>query len=139
MIPDDCAILIDSRPQPGIEPADVETVLRQALERAQALDPEARYELELTDRKAPHLIARDHPLVETMAEAYRAVVGSDPLYGGGSWLADTASTGHLVPTVIFGPGREPVYMPNEWLAVEDIDLATRVYAATAARVLAPDG
>ena len=138
MIPDDCTILIDSRPQPGIEAEQVEAVLRDAIDRARAIDPEASYELELVDRKAPHLIARDHPLVQTLAEAYRTVVGSEPDYGGGSWLADTASTGHLLPTVIFGPGREPVYMPNEWLAVEDIELATRVYTATAARLLAPD-
>ncbi|TMJ94597.1 MAG: M20 family metallopeptidase [Actinobacteria bacterium] len=138
MIPDDCTILIDSRPHPGIEPEQVETVLRQAMDRAQARDPEARYDLELVDRKAPHLIERDHLLVRTLAEAYRAVVGSEPEYGGGSWLADTASTGHLLPTVIFGPGREPVYMPNEWLAVEDIHLAARVYTVTAGRLLAGD-
>ena len=59
-------------------------------------------------------------------------------YGGGSWLADTASFGNLVPTVIFGPGREPVYMPNEWLATEDIEIAAQVYAATAAILLASD-
>ena len=40
--------------------------------------------------------------------------------------------------MIFGPGREPVYMPNEWLATEDIELAARVYAATATVLLAPD-
>ena len=67
------------------------------------------------------------------------MTGAEPAFGGGSWLADTASTGHLVPTVIFGPGREPVYMPNEWLAVEDVHVAARVNAATAALLLAPDG
>ena len=138
MIPDECTILVDSRPHPGIEPERVEAVLREAMERAQARDPEARYELELVDRKAPHLIERDHPLVLALAEAYRTVTGEEPAYGGGSWLADTASTGHLVPTVIFGPGREPVYTPNEWLAVEDIHVAARVNTATAALLLARD-
>jgi hypothetical protein len=41
--------------------------------------------------------------------------------------------------VIFGPGREPVYMPNEWLATDDVAVAARVYAATAAILLAADG
>ena len=139
MIPDECTILVDSRPHPGIEPEQVEAVLREAMERAQARDPEARYELALADRKASHLIERDHPLVLALAAAYRSVTGREPEYGGGSWLADTASTGHLVPTVIFGPGREPVYMPNEWLAAEDVHAATRVNTATAALLLAPDG
>jgi acetylornithine deacetylase/succinyl-diaminopimelate desuccinylase-like protein len=87
--------------------------------------------------RAP-LIDRDHELVRALADACGAVVGAEPAYGGGSWLADTASTGHLVPTVIFGPGHEPVYMPNEWLAVEDVHVAATVNAVTIAALLAPD-
>jgi hypothetical protein len=37
--------------------------------------------------------------------------------------------------VIFGPGGEPVYQPNESLALSDIEAATRVYALTAASIL----
>ena len=78
-------------------------------------------------------------MTTALARAYSAVTGDEPAYGAGSWLADTASFGRLVPTVIFGPGREPVYMPDEWLDVADIHTAARVYAATAAILLAPDG
>ena len=137
MIPDECTIRVDSRPQPGIEEDEVRALLEGAIERARARDPEACYELRLADRKRPHLIEREHPLTVALAHAHRSVVGEEPSYGGGSWLADTASTGHLVPTVIYGPGREPVYMPNEWLEVADIHTAARVYAATAAILLAP--
>ena len=139
MIPDECTIRVDSRPQPGIEPDEVRGLLEGAVARAKAHDPEARYELILADEKSSHLIERDHPLTTALARAYRAVTGDGPAYGAGSWLADTASFGRLVPTVIFGPGREPVYMPNEWLDVADIHTAARVYAATAAILLAPDG
>jgi acetylornithine deacetylase len=138
MIPDECTIRVDSRPQPGIGEDEVRALIDGAIERARARDPEARYEVVLADRKSAHVIERDHPLVQAIAEGYRSVTGSEPAYGAGSWLADTASTGHLVPTVIFGPGREPVYMPNEWLAVEDVHVAARVNAATTAILLAPD-
>jgi len=37
-----------------------------------------------------------------------------------------------VPTVIFGPGGEPVYCPDEHLSVADIIEATQVYASFAA-------
>jgi acetylornithine deacetylase/succinyl-diaminopimelate desuccinylase-like protein len=138
MIPDECTIRVDSRPQPGIEPAEVRALLERAIERAKARDAEARYEMVLADQKSPHLIERDHPLTVALAQGFQAVTGEEPAYGGGSWLADTASFGHLIPTVIFGPGREPVYMPNEWLEVADIHAAARVYAATAALLLAAD-
>jgi acetylornithine deacetylase len=136
MIPDECTIRVDSRPQPGVEEAEVEALIRAAIERAGARDPEARYELVLADRKRPHLIERDHRLTLALAQAYRSVTGEEPAYGAGSWLADTASTGHHCPTVIFGPGREPVYTPDEWLDVSDITTATKVNAAMAAIVLA---
>ena len=138
MIPDECTIRVDSRPQPGVDVEAVRRLIDGAVERARAADPEARYEVTLADEKAPHLIDREHPLTQALAEGFRIVTGSEPRYGGGSWLADTASFGRLVPTVIFGPGREPVYMPNEWLAIADIEVAAKVYAATAALLLAPD-
>jgi acetylornithine deacetylase len=139
MIPDECTIRVDSRPQPGVEVDEVRALIDGAIARARATDPEARYDVVLADAKSSHLIDRDHPLSVALADGYRVVTGSDPHYGAGSWLADTASFGRIVPTVIFGPGREPVYMPNEWLATADIVTAARVYAATAATLLAADG
>ncbi|MCC6224477.1 MAG: M20/M25/M40 family metallo-hydrolase [Thermoleophilia bacterium] len=139
MIPDECVIRIDSRPQPGVEEEEVRALIEGAIERARARDPEARYELVLADRKRPHLIARDHPLTAALARSIAAITGSEPRYSAGSWLADTASVGQLAPTVIYGPGREPVYMPDEWLDVADIHTAARVYAATAVQLLAPGG
>ncbi|MFN2629055.1 MAG: M20 family metallopeptidase [Gaiellaceae bacterium] len=138
MIPDECTIRVDSRPQPGVGVESVRRLIEGAVERARAADPAARYEVVLADEKSAHLIDRRHPLTLALAKAFRIVTGRDPGYGGGSWLADTASFGRLVPTIIFGPGREPVYMPNEWLATDDIEIAARVYAATAALLLAPD-
>jgi acetylornithine deacetylase len=139
MIPDECTIRVDSRPQPGVEEAEVRQLILGAVERARAADPEAQYEVVLADSKSSHLIERDHELTTALAAGFRAVTRTEPRYGAGSWLADTASFGQLVPTVIFGPGHEPVYMPNEWLATEDIEVAARVYAATAAILLATDG
>ena len=139
MIPDECTIRIDSRPQPGVEVEEVRRLIQGAVERANVREPEARYEVVLADEKSSHLIERDHPLTLALAEAFQSVTGNEPSYGGGSWLADTASFGRLVPTVIFGPGREPVYTPNEWLATEDIEVASRTYTATAALLLGPDG
>jgi acetylornithine deacetylase len=138
MIPDECTIRVDSRPQPGVEIDEVRRLIEGAVERARERDPEARYDVVLADEKSSHLIERDHPLTVALAEAIESVRGRPATYGGGSWLADSASFGNLIPTVIFGPGREPVYMPNEWLATEDIEIAAQVYAASAAILLARD-
>ncbi len=136
MIPDETTIRVDSRPHPGVDVEEVRAYLQAAVDRAQAGVEDARYEMVLADRKDSYLIDRDHELVRALASAYSAVTGEEPRYAAGSWLADTASFGTLVPTVIFGPGHNPVYTPNEWLHTGDIARAAQVNAALATMLLA---
>jgi acetylornithine deacetylase/succinyl-diaminopimelate desuccinylase-like protein len=89
----------------------------------------------LADRKDSYLIERDHPLVRALHAAYEELEGEEPSYAAGSWLADTASFGKVVPTVIFGPGHDPVYTPNEFLEVADIHRAAQINTLTAVRLL----
>ena len=75
------------------------------------------------------------PIVVALKAAWERTMGKPAKFHGGSWLGDTASFGRLCETVIFGPGGEPVYQPNESLALADIEAATRIYALTAATIL----
>jgi acetylornithine deacetylase/succinyl-diaminopimelate desuccinylase-like protein len=135
MIPDECTIRVDSRPHPGMDEAPVREALEAAIAKVAALHPDTRYEMVLADRKDSYLIERDHPLVQALDVSVREVTGEAPRYAAGSWLADTASFGKLVPTVIFGPGHDPVYTPNESLAVGDIERAAEIYTVTTVRLL----
>ena len=103
MVPDECTIRVDSRPQPGVEAEEVRAPLDAAVERARARIRRRGTRLVLADRKNAHLIERDHPLVQALAEAFRSVTGAEPAFGGGSWLADTASTGHPCRPSSSGP------------------------------------
>jgi acetylornithine deacetylase len=135
MIPDECTIRVDSRPHPGLGETPVREALQAAIDRLSARHPDTRYEMVLADRKDSYLIEREHPLVAALAVSIREVAGVEPRYAAGSWLADTASFGKLVPTVIFGPGHDPVYTPNESLAVSDIERAAEIYTVTTVRLL----
>lgn len=135
MIPDVCVIRVDCRPQPGVTTEEVEREIYRCLELAKQRDPRFRAEVELVDVKSGYLAAPDSDVVGIMVDAVRSVRGEEPgLYSAG-WLGDTASFGHKVPTVIFGPGGEPVYCPDEHLSVADIVTATEVYATFAAMAL----
>jgi acetylornithine deacetylase len=135
MIPDECTIRVDSRPHPGMGEEPVRTALQDCIDALAARYPDTRYEMVLADRKDSYLIERDHPLVEAVDAACHEVLGRPPRHSAGSWLADTASFGKLVPTVIFGPGHDPVYTPNESLGVRDIKAAAEVYTLAAVRLL----
>ena len=134
MIPDSCVIRVDSRPQPGVEAEAVRAVIEEAIGRAAARNVELRWEMVLADSKPGHLVGLDAPVVRYLRRASEIVHGESDVVGM-SWLGDTSTFGPWVSTAIFGPGGEPVYTPNECLELRDIEVATKVYALTAAFAL----
>lgn len=136
MIPDECVIRVDCRPQPGVSKATVRAEIDRALAAAAEKDRRFRAEVVLADEKPGHLVDRDSEVVTLMMEAVRAArPGQEPPLRVEGWLGDTSSFGPLVETVIFGHGGEPVYAADENLSVEDIHDAAKVYAAFAALAL----
>ena len=170
MIPDECVIRVDCRPQPGVSVAEVRAEVDRCLDRARERDPRLRAGVVLADVKDGYLAGPDDEVVRHMRDAVRAVRAqpptapppaapppaaalppaaapaegpgrrsAEPALQAAGWLGDTASFGAKVPTVIFGPGGEPVYCPDEHLSVADIIEATQVYASFAALALARAG
>jgi acetylornithine deacetylase/succinyl-diaminopimelate desuccinylase-like protein len=135
MIPDECVIRVDCRPQPGVTTEQVRAEIERCLAEAQAADERFTASVVLADVKSGYLARPDDPVVQFAAEAARLVRGEDPVLVTENWLGDTASFGDKVPTVIFGPGGPPVYCPDEHLSVADIHEATKVYALFAALAL----
>lgn len=139
MIPDECVIRVDCRPQPGVSVETVRAEIDRCLDNARTRDERFRAEVELADVKAPYVADPSSPVVQTMVEAVRQVRGDEPELMAAGWLGDTASFGADIPTVIFGPGGEPVYCADENLSITDIEEATKVYAVFAALALGAGG
>jgi acetylornithine deacetylase/succinyl-diaminopimelate desuccinylase-like protein len=139
MIPDECVIRVDSRPQPGVSTQQVRAEIDRCLAEARAADPRLMADVELVDVKNGYLADPHDEVVQLMTDAVRLVRGEEPALVTENWLGDTASFGEKVPTVIFGPGGPPVYCADEHLAVSDIYEATKVYAVFAALALADRG
>jgi acetylornithine deacetylase len=136
MIPDECVIRVDCRPQPGVTTEQVRGEIERCLAEAKAADQRFTAEVSLADIKSGYLAQPTDQVVRLMAEAVRLVRGEEPALVTENWLGDTANFGDRVPTVIFGPGGPPVYCADENLPVADIHEATKVYAAFAALALA---
>jgi acetylornithine deacetylase len=136
MIPDECVIRVDCRPQPGVTTEQVRAEIDRCLAEAEAADGRFEADVALADVKNGYLADPDDDVVVLMSEAVRMVRGEQPALLTENWLGDTASFGDRVPTVIFGPGGPPVYCPDEHLPVSDIHEATKVYATFAALALA---
>ena len=136
MIPDECVIRVDCRPQPGVTIEEVRAEIDRCLAVAADADPRFRADVVLADVKSGYLADPGDEVVRLMRDAVREVRGGEePPLVVENWLGDTASFGAKVPTVIFGPGGPPVYCPDEHLTVADIEEATKVYAVFAALAL----
>jgi acetylornithine deacetylase len=135
MIPDECVIRVDCRPQPGVTVEEVREEIDRCVAEATRVDPRVVASIELVDVKPGYVADEGSEVVRLMSEAYESVNGVPPTIVAENWLGDTASFGAQVPTVIFGPGGTPVYCPDEHLSVEDIVEATNVYAAFSALAL----
>jgi acetylornithine deacetylase/succinyl-diaminopimelate desuccinylase-like protein len=138
MIPDECVIRVDCRPQPGVTIEQVRAEIDRCLDAARERDPRFKADVELVDVKDGYLVGRDDEVTTTMVRALAAVRGEESPVSVGNWLGDTASVGHKVPTIIFGPGAEPVYAANENLTIEEIVEAARAYAMFAALSMRTD-
>jgi len=139
MIPDECVIRVDCRPQPGVTTEQVRAEIERCLSEARTADGRFAADVVLADVKNGYLAKPDDPAVRLATEAVRLVRGGEPALVTENWLGDTASFGDKVPTVIFGPGGPPVYCPDEHLPVADIHEAAEVYAMFAALALADHG
>ena len=135
MIPDECVIRVDCRPQPGVTTEQVRGEIERCLAEAKAADPRFTAEVDLADVKSGYLAQPTGQAVQLMTEAVRLVRGEEPALVTENWLGDTANFGDKVPTVIFGPGGPPVYCADEHLPVHDIHEAAKAYAAFAALAL----
>jgi acetylornithine deacetylase len=135
MIPDECVIRVDCRPQPGVTVEQVRAEIDRCLAEARAREPRVTAQVELADVKPGYLARPDDEVVRLMRRAVGLVRGGAPRLVTANWLGDTASFGTKVPTVVFGPGGPPVYCPDEHLAVADIHEAARAYTVFAALAL----
>ena len=136
MIPDECVIRVDCRPQPGVTVEQVRAEIGRCLEEAGQADERLAAQVELADVKSGYLARPDDEVVLLMRRAVRTIRGGEPRLVTENWLGDTASFGDRVPTVIFGPGGPPVYCPDEHLPIADIREAARAYAVFLALALA---
>lgn len=82
--------------------------------------------------------SREEPIVQAVARAYRTVTGKEPIYDGVPGATDgtflTAWAG--IPIVTLGAGKKMIpHQKDEWVAIEDLCLTAKLYAASALEFL----
>jgi acetylornithine deacetylase len=146
---DYCTVIVDVRFPPGQSAETVEEDIRASLDALAAEDPTFRYEIDnplpahygaLTVTMEPTDIPLDEPLVASVLQHYREVVGRDPLRVGVSLPMSYAGndTAHLwragIPCLLFGPSGgwdESPDEPDQYILISEMVTVAQVMALTA--------
>jgi succinyl-diaminopimelate desuccinylase len=140
VIPDRCEIYVDRRIIPGETPASVAAEIRGIAERAIANVPGLR--VEVHQRTGRQAIESDpeSPVGRALQAATR-YIGKDVVLTG--FFAGTdgkhfAAKG--IPTLIMGPGDPATaHTPDEWVGIDEVLEATKLYALAALALLGRKG
>lgn len=138
VMPGQCALTLDIRLIPGQSPEDIEAKIRAIFKRLQEQDPAFNAELEVIESRPPTATSREEPVVATLHGVYCDVTGQEPVYGGVPGSTDgTILFGRArVPIVTCGPGDTLIpHHVDEYLDIDQLITATKLYAVTAMRYL----
>lgn len=149
-VPDECETIFDIRLNPDLAPEEMHATLEGLLAQMRAADPDLDvdwrpYQLGggpgIGDTAARPATAEspDSPLIAAAVAAVEDALGTAPRLGGfpGGCSAHVLQR-RGIPGVIVGPGHlTQAHTADEWIAIDEIGAAARVYAALAARYLEP--
>lgn len=141
VLPGQAEFCSDIRILPGMTPRQASGAVRDFIKQLESEDPELRVEMTeelscpaLADIAHPQVEARE-PLVRMLQAAARHVLGWQVEIGGFVGGTDALYFHGLggIPTIpAFGPGLLPLaHGPNEWVTVEAIAQASKIYALAA--------
>ncbi len=129
-----CMVTLDVRTVPGQDHQAVAAAVAEAASRAAG--GEARLELRIVNDRPPVETNPSHPLVGLVTDVSAAVARRPGPPRGVPYYTDAAVLAPAlgVPTVILGPG-DPAqaHRTSEWVSVDNVIHATRIYAVLAAR------
>lgn len=138
VIPDRCDIFIDRRILPGETAAGVAAEICIVAEQALTEAPGLRVDVEAKWSRPARESDPESPVGRSLQAATR-YLGKEPVLTG--FFAGTDAK-HFAPkgwpTLVMGPGDPATaHTPDEWVGVDEVLEATRLYALTALALLAP--
>ncbi len=137
-VPDRCQLFVDRYTTPE---ETFETCKAQILGAAEKLGIKDRVTVELVPRELPYMegfeISKEHPLVTTIQEKYKQIVGKDLPLGYDKSVCDSNFLVNIgnIPTITFGPSGENMHQANECGYISQIKASTDIYYETVKALL----
>jgi succinyl-diaminopimelate desuccinylase len=130
--------VLDFRLIPGQDPEKLAKQVESMLAAVTAVDDRLEYSMDILEVRHPTKTEEGETVVTSLASAYTDLTGDAPVYGGvpGSTDGTILNARKGVPIVTCGPG--DIHIPHhvdEWVSIDEIKLAARMYVLAAIRYL----
>ena len=131
VVPDLCEADIDIRYLPGKNHAQIIDEVRELINILKKEDPQIEAEIEVIRYRSSLESDKNTPVIKAIRQAGKEILGRYPEFKGMITPGDSEYLVNAgIPSVIFGPGDEGLaHTSNEWIAIDDILTATKLYAA----------
>ncbi len=131
LIPDLCEVELDIRYLPDQTYKEVMNDLERIINELKEEDPEIKTEMDMIRYRSSVEVQKHEKIIQTIVDATKKVKDAHPGFKG---MPSPGDSEHLVkagiPSVMFGPGSEDLcHVDNEWIAVNEILTAVKIYAA----------
>ncbi len=135
--PADCSLQIEIGCNPGETMANRKVELEAVLARLAAQDAKFRARIVTLVEREPFESNPDAAVTTILGQCVREIAGMEsPLVGENAWMDAALVEAAGIPTVVFGPAGGGYHGAVEWVDTEQVVLAARVLAETAARFCA---
>jgi succinyl-diaminopimelate desuccinylase len=138
IVPDQCQISIDMRTVPGQVHTQIIQKIQALIDTLHARDADFSAAISITQDGAALATDPNDPLVSTLQNIMARVTGQTPTPKGVRYFTDAAIYASHVPAplVICGPGpTEMAHQPDEYVEVEKLKQAARIYTLAAHELL----
>jgi succinyl-diaminopimelate desuccinylase len=138
VVPDACRVTIDMRTVIGQDHQHIVDTVRQLIDRLCAEEPTLQAEVRVLTERVPLDIPFDDPQVQAFVQARNRVIGQDSQPAAATFATDGSVyvPAYQAPMVICGPGLpEKAHQPNEYVEIDRLIEAARIYTLTALDLL----
>lgn len=138
MIPAEGMIALDIRTIPGQCHDEIERDMQEIVAGLTRDDAAGKAVLRVLEKRPCTDTALDEPVIRSLEAAIRAVTGREPQYNGVPGLTDGTFLANLagIPVVTIGPGGRTIpHQANEYVEIDQLTEAARIYAVAAVEFL----
>lgn len=138
VVPDLCTAAVDMRTVPGQDHHQIITQIQRLFQNLEKRLPSFKADIRVLNNCPPLSIAEDNPFVQLIAQAAQTITAKAVQPRGVRFFSDGAALipALQIPWVIIGPGpAELAHQPDEYVEIEKLVQATRIYTLSAAQYL----